>query len=202
VVSGNKAVALSWDLFATPGPTIRGFRIYRSAGKYNAPSSLICSAGPDVRSYVDTLVAAGASYFYYILSVGDPGENTGSAMTPAGVALTSNRMYTQTVDGAQLVTTGIGPVVSGIPANTVLWQNYPNPFNPSTTISYALPQRSHVTLSIFNTLGQKVATFIDGEVEAGYHTLQFDGSNLASGVYFYRLQAGSFVDTKKFLLMR
>jgi hypothetical protein len=83
-----------------------------------------------------------------------------------------------------------------------LWQNYPNPFNPSTTIRYALPQPSHVTLTVFNTLGQQVTTLVNGEAEAGYHAVQFDAARLPSGVYFYRLQAGAFVKTRKLCLVR
>jgi hypothetical protein len=81
-------------------------------------------------------------------------------------------------------------------------QNYPNPFNASTTIRYGLPIRSHVTLTVFNTLGQQVAVLQNGEREAGYHEVKFDGRNLASGVYLYRLQAGSFVQTRKLLLLK
>ena len=81
-------------------------------------------------------------------------------------------------------------------------QNYPNPFNPSTTIRYGLPTRAHVTLAVFNTLGQKVATLVQGEQEAGDHEVRFDATNLASGVYLCRLQAGSFLETKKLSLLR
>ncbi len=83
-----------------------------------------------------------------------------------------------------------------------LYQNYPNPFNPSTTIRYSVPRRSHVTLIVFNVLGQKVATLINADIDAGYHSVQFNATSLASGIFFYRLQAGSFVDTKKLLLVR
>ncbi len=83
-----------------------------------------------------------------------------------------------------------------------LEQNYPNPFNPATTIRYAVPHRSRVTLTVFNMLGQQAATLVSGEVEAGYHEVQFNGSGLASGVYFYRLQAGDFVQTRKLLLLK
>jgi hypothetical protein len=89
-----------------------------------------------------------------------------------------------------------------VPDLFVLQQNYPNPFNPSTTVQYALAHRSHVTLTVFNTLGEQVAELVNGEVEAGHHTVQFDASGLATGVYFYRMQAGSFADTKKLLLVR
>jgi len=83
-----------------------------------------------------------------------------------------------------------------------LEQNYPNPFNSSTTIRYALPRRSRVTFSVYNTLGQLMATLVDGEEEPGHHEVKFDGSNLASGVYFYRMRAGDNVETRKLLLLR
>ncbi len=83
-----------------------------------------------------------------------------------------------------------------------LGQNYPNPFNPSTTIRYSLPNPSHVTLTVFNTLGEQVALLQNGERESGYHEVKFDGSGLSSGVYFYRLTAGDFVQTKKLLMAK
>lgn len=89
-----------------------------------------------------------------------------------------------------------------VPDLFVLQQNYPNPFNPSTRIQFAVPRQSHVSLTVFNTLGQQVATLVNGEIEAGHHEVKFDATGLASGVYFYKLQAGSFVDAKKLLLVR
>jgi hypothetical protein len=90
----------------------------------------------------------------------------------------------------------------GMPPAFALSQNYPNPFNPSTTIPFALPHKSHVTLTFYNTLGQLVATMVNGELEAGYHKVTFDGSDLASGVYFYRLRAGEFVQSMKLVILR
>jgi hypothetical protein len=98
----------------------------------------------------------------------------------------------------------------GIPHEFRLEQNYPNPFNPSTTIRYGLPIRSHVSVTVFNTLGQQVALLQNGEQEEGYHEVQFDGRSLSSGVYFYRIRAEdlslrsgrSFVQTHKMLLMK
>jgi photosystem II stability/assembly factor-like uncharacterized protein len=89
-----------------------------------------------------------------------------------------------------------------VPTSFSLGQNYPNPFNPTTTIEYALPRRSHVTLTIFNILGQRVATLINNEIEAGFHHIQFDGSGLASGVYLYRLTAGEFSETRRLIFLR
>ncbi len=81
-------------------------------------------------------------------------------------------------------------------------QNYPNPFNPTTTIRYSIPNPSHIALSVFNTLGQKVAELVDADKESGVYNVTFDASGFASGVYFYRMQAGSYVDTKKLILLK
>jgi hypothetical protein len=89
-----------------------------------------------------------------------------------------------------------------LPSGFSLEQNFPNPFNPSTTIRYGLPNRSHVSLTVFNTLGQQVALLENGEQEAGYHEVKFGGAGLSSGLYFYRLQAGMYVETKKFALTK
>ena len=98
---------------------------------------------------------------------------------------------------------GIGAGNSGpIPKVDLLLQNYPNPFNPTTIIGYTLPQQSRVTLSLYNMLGQCVATLVDGAQEAGYHAAVFNGTGLASGVYIYRLQAGKYVQSRMLDLVR
>ena len=88
--------------------------------------------------------------------------------------------------------------LADIPETFGLKQNYPNPFNPSTIIRYAVPQTSHVTIEVYNVLGQRVDMLVNEVREAGYHNVTFDGSSLASGVYIYRMQAGDFVETRKF----
>ncbi len=88
------------------------------------------------------------------------------------------------------------------PADFSLFQNYPNPFNPMTTIRFEIPQASVVRLSVLNLIGQEVSLVINEMKEAGSYQIQFDGNSIASGVYFYRLQAGSFSDTKRFVLLR
>jgi Pro-kumamolisin, activation domain/Secretion system C-terminal sorting domain len=92
--------------------------------------------------------------------------------------------------------------VNNTPKNFAVKQNYPNPFNPSTVISYDIPRESHVSLIIYDVIGRKVATLYDGNEKAGTYNVRFDASNLASGIYFYRLQAGNFVSTKKMLLIK
>jgi hypothetical protein len=83
-----------------------------------------------------------------------------------------------------------------------LAQNYPNPFNPVTTIHYSVPHRSNVTLKVYDILGNEVAALVNEEKERGVYTVNFDASHLASGMYLYRLQAGSFVETKKMILIK
>lgn len=81
-------------------------------------------------------------------------------------------------------------------------QNYPNPFNPSTTIEFSLPKPEFVTLKIFNILGEEVGKLVQDKLQAGNYTYQFDGSNLASGVYLYRIEAGKFQQVRKMILLR
>ncbi len=89
-----------------------------------------------------------------------------------------------------------------LPASYSLSQNYPNPFNPSTVISYSLPKESIVTLKIYNILGQEVTTLVNGSRAAGSYTINFNASKLSSGIYFYSLNAGSFYQVKKMLLIK
>jgi xylan 1,4-beta-xylosidase len=89
-----------------------------------------------------------------------------------------------------------------IPQEFGMEQNYPNPFNPTTVISYQLPVASHADLSIFNALGQKVATLVSKQQPAGAYQIEWHAGGLASGVYLYRLQAGEYVETKKLVLLR
>jgi Secretion system C-terminal sorting domain len=89
-----------------------------------------------------------------------------------------------------------------IPTVYALEQNYPNPFNPTTTIKFALPKNSNVKINIYDILGRVVTRLVDGNFAAGYHKVQFNASNLASGVYFYRIEAGNFVNVKKLMLLK
>jgi hypothetical protein len=91
---------------------------------------------------------------------------------------------------------------SALPSGYSLAQNVPNPFNPVTTIGYDLPQASEVSLTIYTIAGQKAAVLADGYQEAGHHSVLFDGSGFANGVYLYRLEAGSFVETRRMVLLR
>jgi len=89
-----------------------------------------------------------------------------------------------------------------IPYTFTLFANYPNPFNPTTTIKFSVPGTHFVTLQVFDMLGREIETLVNEEKSVGNYELKFDGSNLTSGIYFYRLQAGNFVETKKLILLK
>ncbi|MGA9120788.1 MAG: T9SS type A sorting domain-containing protein [Bacteroidota bacterium] len=104
-----------------------------------------------------------------------------------------------------LLTNGITGVVQegvAVPQTFELSQNYPNPFNPVTTIKYSIPQSGSVSLKVYDVLGREVATLFEGAQRAGNYTVQFDGTKLASGIYFYTLQAGNASTTKKMVFMK
>lgn len=88
------------------------------------------------------------------------------------------------------------------PAEFALKQNYPNPFNPATTIKYELPVDTHVSLKLYDILGKEVLNLVNENKQAGYYQTELSAASLASGVYFYRLQAGGFVQTKKLVILR
>ena len=84
----------------------------------------------------------------------------------------------------------------------VLYQNYPNPFNPTTKINYTIPKNGNVSIKVFNLLGSEVAELVNGEMNAGSHDVEFNAASLPSGVYFYRIQSGNFIETKKLMLLK
>lgn len=129
--------------------------------------------------------------------------NTGAAQRSATITVT------ETGGSSKKVTITQAPgmvsdveILAGVPDRFVLAQNYPNPFNPTTTIRFGLPVAGQVKLEIFNILGQKVASLAEGMMDAGFHTVSFDGSSLSSGIYLYRIQAENFVAVKRLVLQK
>ena len=116
--------------------------------------------------------------------------------------------YSYKVDGFSVrclkdASTGINDhLINTLPKSFDLSQNFPNPFNPSTTISFTLPERTNVTLSIYNQLGEKVAVLLNGEKEAGIYSMVWNASKFVSGVYFYELKTEKFTSVKKLILMK
>ena len=101
-----------------------------------------------------------------------------------------------------LITSVNNPVKLYKVNNFIIKQNYPNPFNPSTKMNFSIPQSENVMLKIYDVLGRQITTLVNEEKPAGNYTLEFDGSNLPSGVYFYQIHAGDFIETKKMLLLK
>jgi hypothetical protein len=109
-------------------------------------------------------------------------------------------MDSVTIVGPNLV--GVANNNGNVPKAYKLNQNYPNPFNPTTKISFDIPKSNFTTLKIYNTLGELVSTLVDGNLEAGTHAYDFNASSLASGIYYYRLESGSFTETQKMSLIK
>ena len=136
-------------------------------------------------------------------------DNWGSTELPFSADVLIDYVYGKFKDGRTEViyedfedTTTDVPRETSLPLEFKLEQNYPNPFNPVTVIKFKVPSSQVVTLKVYDLLGREVATLVNEEKAPGSYEVKFDGSNLASGTYFYRLQAGDFVQTKKMLLMR
>ena len=134
--------------------------------------------------------------YYVMVSVEDSGKGGGVVLEGfLGLGEVINYQIT-------LEPLSVDQIKSLTPENFELAQNYPNPFNPVTTIQYSIPQRSNVTLKVYDVLGNEIAALVNEEKLAGVYEVDFNASNLSSGVYFYKLQGGSFVETKKMILLR
>jgi photosystem II stability/assembly factor-like uncharacterized protein len=134
-----------------------------------------------------------SEYLYSYYSVHFVDQNTGWIGGDGGTILHTTNGGVTFVEGQRR---------NEVPTQFILEQNYPNPFNPSTTISYQLPTQSHVTLKVYNLLGQEAGTLVNEVKQPGTYTVQWDASDVASGVYLYRLTSGAFVETKKCLLLK
>ena len=98
--------------------------------------------------------------------------------------------------------TGVAKSWNSIPRPFALGQNFPNPFNPATRIRYSLPEARYVRLCIFDMPGRCIMTLVDGEMEAGYHEVSISSENLSSGMYFYRIETGSFTATRRMMVLK
>ena len=130
---------------------------------------------------------------YDLNSVYFTDSNTGWAVGRSGTILHTTNGGATFVEEEEL---------NEIPTEFLLTQNYPNPFNPSTKIRYSVPQSSNVTIKVFDILGNEIETLVNEEKPVGTYEITWYAANLPSGIYFYKLQAGSFVETKKMILIK
>jgi hypothetical protein len=188
VVQNNARVRLNW--VTTSETNNYGFEVQKASetsGFETIPNSFVPGHGttlePQFYSYVDDPVTPGR--WRYRLKQIDL-DATVHFSEPVHVD----------------VLTGVETDKNNLPATFGLHQNFPNPFNPSTMITYDLPKESNVTIEVFNLIGQKVATLLQGVKPPGTHTVQFNAANMTSGVYMYKLTAGGFSATKRMVLIR
>ncbi|MGE5353683.1 MAG: T9SS type A sorting domain-containing protein, partial [Acidobacteriota bacterium] len=139
----------------------------------------------------------------------DDNSNEWVAVNNATVSTASNTVTFQqnTLSNLVILTaaktaTAMDSQTGEVPGNYQLSQNYPNPFNPSTVINYTITKAGFVSLKVYNILGKEVATLVSGQMEAGAHSVQFNASNLPSGIYIYTIQAGEFSASKKLMLLK
>lgn len=170
----------------------------------------LCQAQPANLVLQDTTIA-GVATFTATNSI-TAGPNFTIASTGNATFVTGGFIYLRpgvvVIQGGTLrtirdsITVDVQPPDAPIPTEFALRQNYPNPFNPATTISFDLPGASHVVLTVYNMLGQQVATVVDETIPAGSYARTFDAGKLASGVYLYRLVAGEYSDTRRMMLVK
>jgi hypothetical protein len=143
----------------------------------------------------------------------DFGDTWKELSTPVNISLNDVAFYGPEIgyavgDSGTILYTSNGGVTAvegnqtNVPVSFELAQNFPNPFNPVTTIRYQLQKTGFVTLKVYDLIGREVATLVNEEKPAGRYEVKFDGTNLSSGIYFYRIRAGNFIDTKKFVLLK
>jgi hypothetical protein len=193
---------LFWDNNATGSSHFDGYVIYRSEGRIKDYMTVYekifeCNVSKVVHQCCDTTAQSGMNYYYYIQSKDDGTQNDLYPGTP----LYSSMFLTMTnIPGSRI--TGVAENTAGIPAEFSLKQNYPNPFNPVTTISFGLPEQSFVKLKVYDVTGREVATIVSEELPAGKYSRQWNAYGISNGVYYYRIQAGRFTETKKLVLVK
>jgi hypothetical protein len=148
-------------------------------------------------------------WYAFDAGFGVPGSLTTTAMSAIGqpVVGITQQANTRITSGFLADTLLRGRVVAVnqqayVPLRYALHQNFPNPFNPTTTIRFEIPERAMVSLSIYNILGQGIAQLVREEKPAGVYSVRFDAGNIASGIYFYTLRAGTFIETKKLVILK
>ena len=182
------------DVTITSDPP--GLEIIIDGETHDSPHMLQLPPGTDIEIGTITPQRDKGTYYYFLMW--SDGGDTTHVVTIPDTNVTYTAIFTDDITGDE---------VEPVPLVNSLHQNHPNPFNPNTTISFNLRERGHASLAVYDVAGRLVRVLIDGVKEAGPHDVNWDGKDntgrgVASGVYFYRLEAGSFTETKKMVLLR
>ena len=176
------------------------------AGGYNAGRAYLYLGGSNMNNVADVIFTGEASNDLFGISVAGAGDVNRDGFADVIIGAPENSAVGYKMGRAYVyagsATVGVEEQSHERATRFHLYQNFPNPFNPATTIRFSLPQRDRVSLKIYDLLGKEIATLVEGDFDQGEHALNFNGNSLASGVYLYRLQTGSFVEQKKLVLMR
>jgi len=192
----NKYPSMSVEYSVSPAQDFKAAFVQSPEG--NNPPRIIKYKGYDGSTWSESLQMSDTGNDPTGLQKPEVGSLSGSVTIIAYAGSNYSGVYFDREDWVN----DVRPTDNKTPDSYSLSQNYPNPFNPSTTIKYSVPDLSNVNLKVYNLIGQEVAELVNKELQSGNYEVTFDAANLPSGVYFYRLQAGNFVDTKKMLLLR
>ncbi len=186
IFSLPKSIIFSWKKAVDPDDDIVNYTLLISADTCSTWKSFGPVTDTSLPVQWSDEITKASRYFWTIIA------NDGMLATPALEVFTFN---INTISG-------VANAENSLPHNFALYQNYPNPFNPTTKIRYSINSTQFVTLNVYDALGRKTAILVNREQRPGTYEVEFDGSNHTSGIYFYRLQAGNFSTTKKFILMK
>ncbi|MCB0723627.1 MAG: T9SS type A sorting domain-containing protein [Ignavibacteriae bacterium] len=202
---GNTGVSNLYGLTINPlNGQMWGVTLTGTLYKINKSDASATSVGPVSAGIIADICFDKVGKLYGLSGLGTQNSSLISIDTTNGAGSTIGATGLQGINGLAISpeVVGIEPISSVIPDKYELYQNYPNPFNPNTNIKFDLPKGSNVKLTIYNSLGQKVAELFNGELSAGTYRYSWGAGNFASGIYFYRLETDEFVQTKKLVLLK
>ncbi len=181
----NSHPKVTWSHSANPYDFVTGYAIYRSTSDFG-PFSKVAITSAGATNWIDWEFASGNMLTIYYKMVAVNGNRESQFTQTASMKVMPAKEGSQESNDLKYT----------------LSQNYPNPFNPTTTISYTIPSDEHVTLKVYNTLGEEVAELVNEIKTAGIYSTDFNAENLPSGIYIYRINTGKYTDSRKLLLIK